>query len=258
MAFETYHKKYSLIETEAGKVFNGVVLKFKPNQPIPVPLNTVQDINVLFDYDQPSNEQLMKIEWIKPKVNVQLGCLAWQDWSYEVTINDQKIVTNDTIHIVKGVPFSEVLDISIQPFSAKGLGPTKDYQIKSWPQELSDMKIAFLKSQGIEIRQISGLVSESLHNFNLEGPFGLEKMGTYFLVNNGSLIQTSTGKSYFDGGQYIESVQHEPLTNVTYINVPNYKMLIKFDGLKSHIFNIPRANFTPKIHDKTSSRGSTY
>ena len=183
------------------------------------PRNPVQKIQTNFDFDEESGHQLMKIQWKKPKISELMSCQAWQEWSYEVKINETSSeVTNGTIHILKDVPHDHLLKIEIQPFSIKGLGPSKVFQVKSWPQVASQVKIGLLKPQEIQVSGLSGLVTESLNGFKVNEVFGLESKKGEFIVNNGSQLSTSSGELYFDGGPYIESFQYEPLTNVTFIN----------------------------------------
>ena len=239
----TFETPRGLIKTDAGKDFTAGILKFKHNQPIPMPLNPVQEIKTNFDFDDESGNQLMKIQWEKPLINQQMGFQAWQEWSYEVKINDETLeITNDTIHIMLDIPHDKLIKIEIQPFSNKGLGPSKVIQVKSWPQIASQVKIALLKPQEIQIRRLSGLVIESLHGFKASDLVGLEARQNDFIVNNETQLMTSSGTLYFDGGPYIESFQYESVTNVTFINLPNYKMLIKFDGNQSQIFNLRGAS----------------
>ena len=235
----TFETPRGLIKTDAGKGFAAGILKFKANQPIPIPLNPVNEIKTNFDFDDESGKQLMKIQWKKPLINQQMGFQAWQEWSYEVKINDKTVaVTNDTIHIMLDIPHDKLIKIEIQPFSNKGLGPSKVIEVKSWPEIASQVKISLLKPEEIQIRRLNGLVIESLHGFKTSDLVGLEARQNDFLINNETQLMTSSGTLYFDGGPYIESFQYESVTNVTFINIPNYKMLIKFDGSQSQIFNL--------------------
>ena len=130
----TFETPRGLIKTDAGKGFAAGILKFKANQPIPIPLNPVNEIKTNFDFDDESGKQLMKIQWKKPLINQQMGFQAWQEWSYEVKINDKTVaVTNDTIHIMLDIPHDKLIKIEIQPFSNKGLGPSKVIKVKSKP-----------------------------------------------------------------------------------------------------------------------------
>ena len=78
-----------------------------------MPLNPVENIDVKFGNVQ--NQQLMYIKWSGPDLMPQIGCSAWNDWTYTLVINGQIIPSNlNQTQFVQNVDFETVYDIQIQ------------------------------------------------------------------------------------------------------------------------------------------------
>lgn len=91
-------------------------------QPYPVPLDPVEDVQVLFD------EEVGKISWNKPKLLGVLGKGAWQDWLYEVQLLDhemKKFETNvsGTSYTFHNLYPNTLYSIKVRAFSPGGKGP---------------------------------------------------------------------------------------------------------------------------------------
>ncbi|XP_023240042.1 proto-oncogene tyrosine-protein kinase ROS-like [Centruroides sculpturatus] len=104
---------------------------FHPNiQPYPVPLDPVEDVQVIFD------EEIGKISWKKPKLLNILGKGAWQQWLYEVQLLNhingvKKIETNvsSTSYIFYNLYPNTLYSVKVRAFSPGGKGP--------WSKEFS-------------------------------------------------------------------------------------------------------------------------
>ena len=85
---------------------------YQPNQPTPVPLNPVENIDIKFENFQ--NQQLMHIKWSGPSLMPQIGCSAWNHWTYGLNINNQITSTNlNQTHFEQNVDFDTIYDIQI-------------------------------------------------------------------------------------------------------------------------------------------------
>lgn len=113
---------------------------YQLNQPTPVPLNPVENIDIKFENLQ--NQQLMHIKWSGPSLIPQIGCSAWNDWTYSLNINDQIISSNlNQTQLTQNVDFDTIYDILIQAQS-----PGKKYttnEFFSEPEMFKALKQGF-------------------------------------------------------------------------------------------------------------------
>ena len=127
-------------------------------QPIPLPLNPVQNVNILFGFEETNEQQILRIDWSKPDLLSKQGCSAWQDWQYELTINDQPIQPLNISHYVwRSVEPYQKYEVKVRALSSAGYGPPSgSVLMKSWTK--------FGK-----IPEIVGLTSEKFYSMDLLG-----------------------------------------------------------------------------------------
>ena len=154
-------------------------------QPTPLPLNPVQNVNVLFGFEEPKGHQIMRVDWTKPDLLSKLGCSAWQDWQYELTINDEQIQSLNTSHyVLNSVEPHQEYEVRIRAFSNAGYGPPSDSVLtKSWKK--------FEK-----VPDIVGLASERFYSMDLLGEVKEQTRTEY----NYSQIALSSTEVFFSNG----------------------------------------------------------
>ena len=153
-------------------------------QPTPLPLNPVDDINILFGFNS-INQQIMKINWAQPNLMSQLGCEAWQKWNYEIFINKLKIqFLNDTFYTLKTIQPNTNYENKIRAYSPSGYGPQSEiFQVKSWPILNKLPKIMLLNQEKLyTMNFLSEIIDETYNNLNAVN-LAMGSGNQYFLSN---------------------------------------------------------------------------
>ena len=115
----------------------------------------------------------MKINWSKPPLTSQLGCDAWQDWNYEIFVNQNKIstVNKTTFFTLTNIVPNSTYEVKIQPISKAGNGPMSElFEMKSWPlfEEAGPGQIVTLsKYKMFTYNFLSKIIDEASNDLNM-------------------------------------------------------------------------------------------
>ena len=118
----------------------------------------------------------MKINWSKPPLTSQLGCDAWQDWNYEIYINQNKIstvVNKTTFFTLTNIEPNSTYKVKIQPISKAGNGPMSEiFEMKSWPFFENELEgpgqiVTLSKYKMFTYNFLSKIIDEAANDFNM-------------------------------------------------------------------------------------------
>ena len=116
----------------------------------------------------------MKINWSKPPLTSQLGCDAWQDWNYEIFVNQNKITTvnKTTYFILTHIEPNSTYEVKIQPISKSGNGPMSEiFEMRSWPaffeNEPTGQIVTLSKFKMFTYNFLSKIIDETNNNFGM-------------------------------------------------------------------------------------------
>ena len=116
----------------------------------------------------------MKINWSKPPLTSQLGCDAWQDWNYEIFVNQNKITTvnKTTFFILTNIEPNSTYEVKIQPISKSGNGPMSEiFEMKSWPAFFENgptgQIVTLSKFKMFTYSFLSKIIDETNNNFGM-------------------------------------------------------------------------------------------
>ena len=83
----------------------------------------------------------------------QIGCAAWSNWTYALTVNGQ-IISSDLnqTQIVQEVDDDNEIEIEIQAKSSGGIGPKSEVmKVKSWPKLFSSPMLYLMTVHQVEV-----------------------------------------------------------------------------------------------------------
>ncbi|KAH9381223.1 hypothetical protein HPB48_014466 [Haemaphysalis longicornis] len=196
-----YHNKYTI--DGQSLVYLGV---FHPlSQPFPVPVNPVQGVQAIF------KEDLAKIAWESPRLLGGLGAGAWQQWLYEIRVQDLSTQVyiyamniSDTATTVRNLRPDTAYSVKVRAYSPGGRGPwsldfvgrtLKKPSKPGFPYMLWSASEALLKSD-----IVGDSVQPLIHWSSLNGAY-ITDIAWYknqlFLNTNTSTVYTYNVSSHF-------------------------------------------------------------
>ncbi|KAL1483200.1 hypothetical protein MTO96_013085 [Rhipicephalus appendiculatus] len=196
-----YHNKY----TVEGQplVYLGV---FHPlSQPFPVPVNPVQGVQAIF------KEDLAKIAWEKPRLLGGLGAGSWQEWLYEVRVQDQSTQVyiyamniSDTTTTVRNLRPDTAYSVKVRAYSPGGRGPWSVDFVGRTLRKPSKQGFPYMLWSANEALLKSDIVGDSvqplIHWSSLNGAY-ITDIAWYqnqlFLNTNTSTVYTYNVSSHF-------------------------------------------------------------
>lgn len=141
------------------------------NQPVPIPLGAVRNLEALFGSDS------VYIRWQPPLAMSHRGRGAWQNWIYQIQITDmQRGFSN---------PNKET---NSTEFELKGLRPNTTYSIVVQPETEFERHYAPLRPTS----DPAHLVSTSAHFVGKTLAGGEEPKAIYWATDDGSIYQSSS------------------------------------------------------------------
>ena len=227
MAFEKVFPKGHKYEDQVSFMTGNLELDTQAfysltNQPTPFPLNPPENLSSKFGFLD--GQQTIFLSWTKPKSFVSCG--AWQDWTYNLYINNNKVShVNDSFYSFE-VNNDVNLEISIEAESSGGLGPrSRVYKVRTWPDLEQPPVLYTLKNHKIESRNMMGdLIDESY----LENQIHLEvTQNQSFITSNGSHVYHGQELIFESLEGHIESIFYERFAGSVYLNIPSQKLLLR-------------------------------
>ncbi|KAH8022561.1 hypothetical protein HPB51_025658 [Rhipicephalus microplus] len=196
-----YHNKY----TVEGQplVYLGVFHLL--SQPFPVPVNPVQGVQAIF------KEDLAKIAWEKPRLLGGLGAGSWQEWLYEVRMQDQSTQVyiyamniSDTTTTVRNLRPDTAYSVKVRAYSAGGRGPWSVDFVGRTLRKPSKQGFPYMLWSANEALLKSDIVGDSvqplIHLSSLNGAY-ITDIAWYqnqlFLNTNTSTVYTYNVSSHF-------------------------------------------------------------
>ncbi|XP_050027352.2 proto-oncogene tyrosine-protein kinase ROS isoform X2 [Dermacentor andersoni] len=196
-----YHNKYTL--EGHPLVYLGV---FHPlSQPFPVPVNPVQGVQAIF------KEDLAKIAWEKPRLLGGLGAGAWQQWLYEVRVQDQSTQVyiyamniSETTTTVRNLRPDTAYSVKVRAYSPGGRGPWSVDFVGRTLRKPSKQGFPYMLWSANEALLKSDIVGDSvqplIHWSSLNGAY-ITDIAWYqnqlFLNTNTSAVYTYNVSSHF-------------------------------------------------------------
>ncbi|XP_077488341.1 receptor protein-tyrosine kinase sevenless isoform X1 [Amblyomma americanum] len=206
-----YHNKYAIEGQQLS--YLGV---FHPlSQPFPVPVNPVQGVQAIF------KEDLAKIAWERPRLLGGLGAGAWQNWLYEVRVQDQSTQVyiysmniSDTTTTVRNLRPDTAYSVKVRAYSPGGRGPWSVDFVGRTLRKPSRQGFPYMLWSASEALLKSDIVGDSvqplIHWSSLNGAY-ITDIAWYhnqlFLNTNTSTVYTYNVSSHFS---------LERLPNITY------------------------------------------
>lgn len=138
------------------------------NQPIPIPLSGVRNLEALFGSDS------VYIRWEPPLIVAHRGRGAWQSWTYHIQLSDMKRGT------------SVYNDTNSTEIELKGLRPNTTYSIVVQPT--TDFDPRYVRSTS----DPTHLVSTSVYFVGKTLINGEEPKPIYWATDDGSIYQSSS------------------------------------------------------------------
>lgn len=146
ISWEEYHEQegiyyHNVYSTEA--ILVSLLVMDYQSQPYPVPLNPVENVQVVF------LDTSAKVYWEKPGLFGGAGRGAWQEWKYEVSIEEEDssevhlaVVNNRTNCDVFELKPNTLYRIKVRAFSIAGKGAWSDVfqgqtlpSLETWPSK---------------------------------------------------------------------------------------------------------------------------
>ena len=113
-------------------------------QPVPVPINPVEDLQVIFGTDR------AVIKWREPEVEESDTCEGWRSWRYRVEVTDHSgdvVVSQDELKekawiVREGLESANLYKVQVQPWSLGGLGPwSREFAAKTYQGENGNSQV---------------------------------------------------------------------------------------------------------------------
>ncbi len=227
LSIETYQEnKGFFANTYDDLVFETQAFMYSKIQPVPVPLNSVEDIDVKFAFEKGLQKAFVK--WKSPALMHQLGCSSWKQWAFDVNFNNESVDNLNTTQFDKTVEFDQVITVQVQPKSSGGLGPKSEiFVLKSWPRLEQEPRVKVMTSDQIVSRNLMNEVQdETFLDLTEMFDFVMVLNGT-FALRNESHVYHGLDLAYESFDAPIESMIYEPFGQALYLNIPSKKLLVR-------------------------------
>ncbi|XP_076317469.1 proto-oncogene tyrosine-protein kinase ROS-like isoform X2 [Tachypleus tridentatus] len=207
-----FHITFKLDKTV--KEFLGVKILHSDYQPLPVPVNPVEKVQVVF------HTKMAKIAWSKPRRPGGFGSGAWQEWCYEVHLEDQKAgltiyrkEISETFCTIQNLLPNTHYSVKVRAYNRGGKGPWSDLFDGKTLREGNDQDDIFILWSGRE-----GLAKTNIIGDNMKPLINKRSLGDNFITDiswyNGLVfLNTNNSWVFMYNVSETESLIH--LQNVT-------------------------------------------
>ena len=216
---------------------DNIVLLHKSAQPVPFPMNRVDNLLVRFGFK--NGRQAGVVSWSKPPSFNQLGCSAWQGWQYNLEINDNVIKGLNTTEYQFLADPDTTFSLSVTSTSAGGVSPSsKTLTTRSYPDIASaSTEVTLLSPHSIQVVDMfSSLKYE--HALSVQGSRIAQGNGQrQFLTSNGTTVLQGERVVYKSPEYQIGSLAYEPRANSVYVSIPRQRVVARIQldsGLVEH------------------------